>query len=116
MSSQGLTRVPSKTYASANHRRRAYYLRGSLNSSLQSLSLWSSKMYGALAALASLASLVPLVASHGNVVSPQSRVPGSNMESLCGFVVYGQIASDLNTNQQLLEQASRLLCTYLLSV
>lgn len=51
-----------------------------------------------------VASLAALVAAHGNVASPSARTVGNAMVSTCGSVVSGILKSDINTNQQQLEQ------------
>ncbi|THH05939.1 hypothetical protein EW145_g4425 [Phellinidium pouzarii] len=45
-------------------------------------------------------------AAHGNVASPSARSVGTAMSNVCGTVVSGLLKSDINTNQQQLEQNS----------
>ncbi|KAI5117687.1 hypothetical protein M0805_003477 [Coniferiporia weirii] len=53
-----------------------------------------------------IATFAATVVAHGNVASPSARSVGSEMTSVCGHVVSGLLSSDINTNQQQLEQNS----------
>ncbi|KAI5117686.1 hypothetical protein M0805_003476 [Coniferiporia weirii] len=54
-----------------------------------------------------IAAFAATAAAHGNVASPTARSVGSAMTDVCGFVVSGLLSSDINTNQQQLEQNSK---------
>ena len=57
-------------------------------------------------ALVSLLLFSISVSAHGSVSSPIPRSPGDAMKSVCGSTVTGILSSDINTNQQALEQNS----------
>lgn len=47
-----------------------------------------------------LFSAVPLVAGHGHVIDPPSRMPGEAFKAVCGNQLYSQQSSDINGNIQ----------------
>ncbi|KAH8112847.1 hypothetical protein DFH11DRAFT_1744672 [Phellopilus nigrolimitatus] len=57
-------------------------------------------------AFLSLLAIAATATAHGNVASPIARGVGDAMVSTCGTVVSSLLKSDINTNQQQLEQAS----------
>ncbi len=59
-----------------------------------------------LASLVVLSAFVAAALAHGNVISPAARAVGSEMQDICGFVVYNDLSSNINTNQQALEGVS----------
>ncbi|KAH8112846.1 hypothetical protein DFH11DRAFT_385939 [Phellopilus nigrolimitatus] len=63
-------------------------------------------MYFISTAILATITLAGSAAAHGNIASPIARSVGSAMKSTCGTVVSGLLQSDINTNQQQLEQNS----------
>ncbi|KAI5117688.1 hypothetical protein M0805_003478 [Coniferiporia weirii] len=63
-------------------------------------------MHFSICASVSLLTLAATAAAHGNVASPTARGVGNAMVSVCGTVVSSLLKSDINTNQQQLEQNS----------
>ena len=68
------------------------------------LNLFSAYAIMMYTSLIAIAALISGAVAHGNIATPPARPVGSAMKSVCGSVVSSLLSSDINTNQQQLEQ------------